>query len=100
MNRETKLVVSFAALCVAIGAAAMAVGWCASARQEPRAETPVPSAYPPGLTVHPLGAEAPMQPNVVSPPFTVDYGDGRGPQVERGALRFGDAQTSAGVEPK
>ena len=90
-----KQLVSLAVVCVAIGAAAMALGWCAS-NPATRVQAPVPSpaATIPGVTVHPQGELAPMPLDAVSPPFVVDYGDGRGPQAERGVLRFGDGQTS------
>lgn len=90
-----KQVVSLAVVCIAIGLVAMVAGWCAS-NPAPRVQAPAPSPAGaiPGVTVHPQGVLAPMPLDAVSPPYLVDYGDGKGPKVERGVLRFGDAQTS------
>lgn len=72
---------------------------CSQQRGGPRGKqaAPAPSMAPKGVTVHPQGELAPMPLDAVSPPYLVDRGDGRGPQVERGVLRFGDAETTGGA---
>lgn len=98
-NLSGRAILILAVLCLFAGAFLVLPLLATREVQAPgKAPAPTFAAPPAGLTIHPQGELAPMPPNAVSPPYLVDYGDGKGPQVERGVLRFGDAQTSGGVE--
>lgn len=96
MKPERDPVVILSVVCILIAAAVITYSILMSPAMAPppvrsARPTPTPSPIIPGVTVHPQGELAPMPLDAVSPPYLVDYGDGKGPQVERGKLHFGEA---------